>query len=68
MSVSLGRLFCCRKIWPNHKKIQKVFNESSERIEEEMNILYIINKMREVNVLIKYFKKDPVIGIEFSKD
>ena len=33
-----------------------------------MNILYIINKMREVNVLIKYFKKDPVIGKEFSKD
>ena len=30
--------------------------ESSERIDEEMNILYIINKMREVNVLIKYFK------------
>ena len=41
---------------------------SSEKIDEEMNILYIINKMRELNVLIKYFKQDPVIKKEFSKD
>ena len=33
-----------------------MYNETSERIDEEMNILYIINKMRELNVLIEYFK------------
>ena len=37
-------------------------------MDEEMNILYIINKLRELNVLIKYFKQDPVMSKEFSKD
>ena len=68
MKVILGRIFCFRKIWPNHDKITKTYEISYNRLNDEMNIVFIIKLLREVKILLEHFRKDPEINLKIFSD
>ena len=68
MKLNLGRIFCFRKIWPNYDKITKTYEISYNRLNDEMNIVFILKLLREVKIMLEHFRNDPEINKKIFND
>ena len=68
LSNKLGRCFP-RSCWPERKKFTKVFEKGAERIDQELNIIYFMNNLRNLKILLKNsLMKDPEIRMKIKHD
>ena len=49
----LGWLFFCNKCWKNQDKITKLIDEAQDRLDQELNIVKIIQTLRNMKVVLK---------------
>ena len=48
----MGKAFPCKK-WKNKGKLQKLYRTGEDRIESEMNIIKIMNTIRNIKIILK---------------
>lgn len=53
MYNQIGFLFFCGKCWKNQDKIVKLIDEAQERLDQELNIIKIIQTLRNMKVVLK---------------
>lgn len=66
-----NKLGCCfpGACWPDRKKFTKVFEKGAERIDQELNIIYFMNNLRNLKILLKNsLMKDPEIRMKIKHD
>ena len=61
-------LICFRNIKNFNEKITKTYDISYNRLNDEMNIVFIVKLLRELKIMIDHFRKDPEICKKIFSD
>ena len=53
VSNLLGDLFCCKLCWNKQEKLTKVYEETNDRLESELDIVKLLRTLRNSKILLK---------------
>ena len=53
LTNTFGRPICCLKSWKKYNKLTKLYKIGEERIEKELDIIKIMNTIRNVKIILK---------------
>ena len=60
---------CINRCWKNGSKYEKVFKKGQQRIDAELNIVKLMNNLRNIKILLKAsLMKDPDIRYQVKHD
>ena len=53
ISNTLGCLCFCDKVWPKKKKLQKMFEDGSEKLDSHLDVVKIVKSLKKLKILME---------------